>query len=235
MDRARRKAGHGRGHRRVGRALRPGRWSPLPRDHRLPALLRRGPQLGRRLQDLGGRTRHLGRHRARRGRCLDRLSPARNPAAGLGGRPGPRYRAGPGLRTLGQLVQPGAVRPGHRAAVGGGDLRGPEPGRRDLPPDLPVRVAVVHRCRAPGPLGRPPLHARPRTGLRPVRRRVLRRPRLDRVHARRRGAPHPGRPAERLDLDRRLRAGGRLPGAVGEAAAGPRVGRRAGHLRRQGR
>lgn len=60
MDRARRKAGHGRGHRRVGRALRPGRWSPLPRDHRLPALLRRGPRLGRRLQDLGGRTRHLG-------------------------------------------------------------------------------------------------------------------------------------------------------------------------------
>ena len=34
------------------------------------------------------------------------------------------------------------------------------PGAGLLPPDVPVRVAVVHRCRPPRHLGRPPLQAR---------------------------------------------------------------------------
>ena len=53
--------------------------------------------------------------------------------------------------------------------------------------------------RAARHLGRPPLQARPRPRLRPVRRRVLRGPRLDRVHAGRRGPPLPGPAPQRLD------------------------------------
>ena len=77
--------------------------------------------------------------------------------------------------------------------------------RRHLPPDLPVRVAVVRRRRAAGDLGRPPLQARARAGLRALRRRVQRGPGLDRVHAGRRRPPHPGPAAERLDRADRLR------------------------------
>ena len=46
LDRPRRPSRHGRRHRRVGRALRPGRRPALPRHHRLPAVLRRGPRTG---------------------------------------------------------------------------------------------------------------------------------------------------------------------------------------------
>ena len=87
----------------------------------------------------------------------------------------------------------------HRRALGAEDQRGPEPDRGHLPPDVPVRVAVVPRRRLPGHLGRPPLQAGPRPGVRAVRRRVLRGPVLDRVHAGRRGPPHPGPAPERLD------------------------------------
>ena len=51
---------------------------------------------------------------------------------------------------------------------------------------------------------------------------------LDRVHARRRRPPHPGPAAERLDRDRRLRARGGVHRGLGEEAAGPGGGRRAG-------
>ena len=77
-------------------------------------------------------------------------------------------------RPLGQLVQPGAVRQADGPAVGAAHHashgRPATPGY--VPPDVPVRVAVVRRRRGPGDLGRPPLQARPRAGLRAVRRRA---------------------------------------------------------------
>src|SRR5207247_6866366 len=75
-----------------------------------------------------------------------------------------RRRAGPaprtGDRTLGQLVQPGAVRQADRSAVGAEDrLRAP--GRElhavlDLPPDLPLRVRLRPRRRRDPAAARPP-------------------------------------------------------------------------------
>lgn len=196
----------------MGRALRADRRPPLPRHHDVRAILRPERPPARRLQGVGGRPRHLGRGGARRGRRLDRLPPARYPAPRVrrcaGARSGPRA----GDRPLGQLVQPGAVRQADRCAVGAGDqLRpGHRTHRRHLPPDLPLRVPVVHRRRCAGDVGRQALPARPRTGLRAVCRRLLRRPRLDRVHAGRRGAPHPGPAAERLDRADRPGPGRRL-------------------------
>ena len=67
---------------------------------------------------------------------------------------------GAGDRTVGQLLQPGAVRTADRPAVGARDRRRPpgrQPGdrrdvrrRHDLPPDVPLRIAVEsrHRVRA---------------------------------------------------------------------------------------
>ncbi len=139
-------------------------------------------------------------------RRLDRLPPPRHRAARVRRRHRARHRLRPGHRPLGQLVQPGAVRQPDAPALGPEDhQRRGRPDPRHLPADVPVRVPVVHRRRAAGALGRPPLPARPRPGLRAVRRRVLRRPRLDRAHAVRLRPPHPGPAAQRLDGDHRLR------------------------------
>ena len=86
------------------------------------------------------------------------------------------------IGRLGQLVQQRALRRPHRPAVGAGDLRvGRRPGgarprrpagrARLLPPDVPLRAAVEPRRRRLRDLGRPPVPARARPGLRPVRRR----------------------------------------------------------------
>ena len=79
----------------------------------------------------------------------------------------PSVAGRPGDRPLGQLVQPGAVRPADRPAVGPGDRRRPPAARlrglRDLPPDVPLRVPVEPgRVRRPD-LARPPLPLRART------------------------------------------------------------------------
>ena len=59
------------------------------------------------------------------------------------------HPARPGDRTVGQLVQPGAVRAPDRPAVGAGDRRRAPPRRvrpgHDVPPDVPLRVAVELR------------------------------------------------------------------------------------------
>ena len=52
----------------MGRAVRPGRRAALPRRHRLPALLRRGPQPRQRAVHLARGTGGVGRHRAGRRR-----------------------------------------------------------------------------------------------------------------------------------------------------------------------
>ena len=111
------------------------------------------------LSHLGGRPRHLGRRRARRRRRLDRLPPHGVPLPATSPTRRPRPRRRPGDRPLRQLVQPRALRPPDRPAVGparstSGTRRRPrrprrqrQPGRaRHLPPDVPLRVALVPRC-----------------------------------------------------------------------------------------
>ena len=87
----------------------------VPRDHRLPALHRR---LAPGVQDLGRRPRDLGRGHRRR----DRRDRPRPPPPPRPRRPARLHRARArvraGDRSLGQLVQPGAVRRADEAAVG---------------------------------------------------------------------------------------------------------------------
>src|SRR5699024_10703092 len=123
----------------------------LPRQHAFPGLLRPRPQSVERLRtrvrvgDLGGRDRDLRLpHRRHPGR-LDHVPPARteadHPARRSGSRPHPR----PSLRTLRQLVQPGALRPADHPALGAGDRPGQsgDPARHSpghpVPPDIPLR------------------------------------------------------------------------------------------------
>ena len=74
-----------------------------------------------------------------------------HPAAAVRRRDRPGHRARPGHGPLGQLVQPGAVRPPDRPALGPGDRPRAPSGRlravRDLPPDVPLRVDLVRRRR----------------------------------------------------------------------------------------
>ena len=76
----------------------------------------------------------------------------------------PRAGAGAGLRALGELVQPGALRTADGPALGPGDRPGQaarrHPGHRHVSPDVPLRVPLVHRRRAAGRLGGPALAAR---------------------------------------------------------------------------
>ena len=81
---------------------------PVPRGHRLGAL--RGP-LVRRRQDLAGRPRHPRRDARRRRRRRHRRQALRHRARRRRHVRGAGAAARPGDRALGQLVQPGAVRP----------------------------------------------------------------------------------------------------------------------------
>ena len=73
VRRPRRPARPGHRHLGVGGAVRHHRRPDLPRHHRQPAVLPRGPQPLARVRHLERRPRHLGRDRLRRGRRLDRL------------------------------------------------------------------------------------------------------------------------------------------------------------------
>ena len=96
----------------------------------------------------------------------------------------PAIAARPGDRAMGQLVQPGAVRPPDRPAVGARDRRRAPPARlrpgHDVPPDVPLRVAVEPRALRRAAVDRPALQpgARPADGG--VRRRLRHRPVLGR-------------------------------------------------------
>ncbi|CAK7285442.1 hypothetical protein SGPA1_31315 [Streptomyces misionensis JCM 4497] len=172
---------------------------------------------------MAGRPGHLGRDRAGRAGCLDRGAAPGHPDARVRRRRRARHRPRAGHGPLGQLVQPGAVRPGDPCPLGAAHhlLRG-RPGAGVLPPDVPLRVPVVHRRRVPGDVGRPALQAGPRPGVRPVRRRVLRGPGLDRVHAGGRRPPHPRPAPQRLDGPDRLPAGRHLHDRLREAPPRPR-------------
>ena len=116
------------------------------------------------------------------------------------------------------------------------DRPGPPPGRHggpgDLPTHVPVRGDLGRRRRRPGHLGRPALPARPRPGVRALRRGLHGRPVLDRGPAHRHGEPLPGAAAQRLDEHRRLRRRGHLLRRLGEAPARPR-GRSGKHRARR--
>ncbi|CAA9268481.1 MAG: Prolipoprotein diacylglyceryl transferase, partial [uncultured Blastococcus sp.] len=217
----RRRPGRRAGHRRLGGAVRDHRRPDLPRDLQPPRLLRRGRRPGAGVRHLGGRPRHLGRHRAGRRRCLDRLPPARDPAAGLRRRAGARAAGGAGHRPPGQLVQQRVVRRPDRPALGadhprverwpGGDRRRRRTrGPRHVPPRVPLRAAVEPGGRGLRDLGRPALPAGPRPGLRALRRLLLRGPALDRAAAHGPGRDLRRRPDQRVHLDRRRAAGPRL-------------------------
>ena len=109
----------------LGRAVRPGRRPALPRDDRLAALLRGGPEPDHRAVRLARRPRGLGGDRPRRLRVVARRADQGHQAAAAARRDGSRRAGGAGDRALGQLVQPGALRPAHRPAVGAGDRRRP--------------------------------------------------------------------------------------------------------------
>ena len=121
-------------HRRLGGAVRHHRRPALPRDLQPPPVLRRGRRPAAGLRHLGGRPRHLGRDRPGRGRRVDRLPPARHPAAGLRRRRRTRPAGRAGDRPAGQLVQQRAVRRPDRPAVGAAHLRVERrPGGRSAP------------------------------------------------------------------------------------------------------
>ena len=115
---------HGRGqrHRALGGAVRPGRRPALPRDHRPRPLLRRraSTPINALYVWRGG----LGIWGAI---ALGAVgvwigAPTQgHPGAAAARRAGSRRPGRPGHRPLGQLVQPGAVRPADRPAVGAGD------------------------------------------------------------------------------------------------------------------
>ena len=154
---------------------------------------------------LGGRPRHLGRHRPRRGRRLDRLPAPRHPAAAVRRRPRAGHRRRAGDRPVRQLLQPGALRPADRPAVGARDRPG-APARRLRRTARPTtrRSSTRRSGTSASPalvdLGRPPVQARARPGVRALRRGLHRRPGLDRGAAHRRRQRHPRAAAQRLDL-----------------------------------
>ena len=176
----------------VGRARRHRRRAPLPRDHELEHGRRRVVGAVRRL---GGRPRRLGRHRPGRARRrLGREALGRERLR-VHGRGSARAPARAGDRAVGELLQPGAVREADRPALVRGDLARQPSGRllalRDLPPDLPLRVALVPaRGRRPAP-GRPAVQPEAAGPLRPLRHVVLRRPLRHGAPAHRRGARVP--------------------------------------------
>ena len=102
-------AGGAAGHRR-----RPA----LPRHHHARSVLRQGRPPHRGALHLARRPRHLGRDRRWRPRRVAVPPAPRDPAQHRRRRAGADPAAGPGLRPLGQLVQPGALRPAERPAVG---------------------------------------------------------------------------------------------------------------------
>ena len=149
LGRPRRPAGRGLRPRALGGAVRAGRRPALPRDHRLPALLRRGPQPGHGALRLAGRARHLGRDRPRRARRLHRrrlqghqVLPVLD-ALAPGRRWSPRRSAG---GATGSTRSSSAGRPTCRG--GWRSTRDHRPAgyleHDDLPPDVPLRV----RCGA---------------------------------------------------------------------------------------
>ncbi|CAA9375354.1 MAG: Prolipoprotein diacylglyceryl transferase, partial [uncultured Nocardioides sp.] len=232
LGRARWRAGPGQRRGAVGGAVRDRRRAALPRPHRLGELLRRGRRPRRGPLRLAGRPRHLGSDRARRRRRLHRCPPRRSGVPSAGRRAGTRDHPGPGDRPAGQLVQPGAVRPPHRPALGAGDPRRDEaPCRlravRDLPPDLPLRGPVEPRGPRPAAVGRPPVPHRPRPVVRALRRGVLLRPGVDRGAAdrpragRRRLRPAP----QRLDEHPAVPARRRVLRGVRAPASRPRAAR----------
>ena len=172
-------------HRRLGGAVRHHRRPDLPRDLQPARLLRRGRRPAAGLRHLGGRPRHLGRHRLRRGRRLDRLPPPRHPAAGVRRRARARAAGRPGDRPARQLVQQRALRRARPTCPGRcGSTSGTAAGAVLGADGQPVVLGTFHPTflyellwnlarRGRRRLGRPAVPARPRPGVRAVRRHLL--------------------------------------------------------------
>ena len=131
-----------------------------------------------------------GLHRRDPGRTLGR-PPPRHLVRRRGDLRGAVHPPRPGDRTLGKLVQPGAVRSPDRSAVGVGDRRPAPPGRvrtgDDVPSDVPLRVALELRPLRGAAVDRPSLAAAPREPDGCLRRRLRGRPLVGREPAHRPG------------------------------------------------
>ena len=110
-----------------------------------------------------------------------------------------------------------------------GDLPGQaqrRPRRDDVPPDLPVRVAVVPGAGRPAGARRPAVPARARPGLRALRDGLHGRPGVDRAAPDRQREHRLRDPAERVDVDPGLRRRAGLlpaaPRAAGDRGRAPR-------------
>ncbi|CAA9502636.1 MAG: hypothetical protein AVDCRST_MAG13-2356, partial [uncultured Solirubrobacteraceae bacterium] len=193
---------------------------PLPRRHRVPLVLRRGPRPA-------GDRRRRGAADVRAGR-LPHVRALHEPAAGGARRAARRARAGPGRPDPLHPGRVGGRRQRAQARPRGAPARGR--GRAHGDPRAPLRLPRRHVRRDLG--GRP---ARQPDELRPApARRAHRRPRQPPGHARRRRLPRPG-PRGGDHRRARHRGGRRLPadgGLPAGAARALRRGRRAAHLRR---
>ena len=165
-----------------------------------------------------GRPRHLRRAARRRARRRDRRAPRGRAAARDPRLRGARRRARAGARPLRQLLQPGALRRPDGPAVGARDRprapAGAVPRRPDVPPDVPLRVALEPARDGDPAARRAPLaRAGARLHPRALPRAVLARPLLRRGAARRPGA------RDRAAAAQPGRRGGRLRGLADRAAA----------------
>ena len=156
LGRTRRSARDGRRHRAVGGAVRADRRPPLSRADGLAAVLATAEIRGAPCRS-GRAVWRVGRDLARSGRRLDRLPPRGHPAAPVRRRRRSRHRGRSGDWTVRQLVQPGAVRPTRPTCPGvyasTRTIGCPVRGHHDLPPNVPLRGAVVPRPRGPDRLG----------------------------------------------------------------------------------
>src|SRR4051794_40373418 len=191
--------------RRLGRRLRDRRRARLPRPHELE---RGAGHVVGAVRRVGGGPRRLGRHPLRRpDRRMDR-PPLGTERPALHGRGRARTPARARDRSLGELVQPGAVRQADAAPVGPEDRR-PARARGLLrpplfPSDVPVRVRLRHRRGRDPARGRQVLPHQAAGSLRPLRLLLHVRPLLRGAAPDRRCAQVRAAAPERVGLGRRL-------------------------------
>src|SRR6266542_2601601 len=172
-----------------------------------------------------GRPRRLGRDPLRLPRRRRDRASLRQQRLPLHGRRRARPAARAGDRTHRQLVEPGALRQADRPALGTGDRSrapaGRPPRRLHLPPDVPLRADLRLRDGRGAPAARPPLPLQASGAVRALRERLHVWPLLRGAAANRSVAPHRGAAAERLGVDRRVRAVDRVLHLVAVLPSGP--------------
>ena len=165
----------------LGGAVRHHRRPALPRHHHAGSVLRQGrPPRSRRCTSGAAASASGARSPAVALGAVSSLPPSRDSVQHRRRCRRARPRGGAGDRPLGQLVQPGALRPRRPACPGrctSTRRTGCDYQSLDLPADVPLRVDLVPRRRALCIWAGQAVPARRRPGFRAVRRGVLRRSR----------------------------------------------------------